>query len=213
MTFGSVSSGILPVTWTVTGSCATDSKAPQPQIFVDGVNQTLDGSFTSTNATETFNLDETRWLNGTHIICWGWQDATNKTTYSGSVVVDSAGEQCDPVTFSNGAVAMEVHNKASDIFLGDNGSPMWNGNTFTLSPTVLNTDGSAGSATYDYLIINPGGYPAIASVNSSGLVTAMASLTVDREPDTAAPHKLRPWQKPGPPRTYRVTWAPASFGL
>lgn len=175
MTFGSVSSGILPVTWTVTGSCATDSKAPQPQIFVDGVNQTLDGSFTSTNATETFNLDETRWLNGTHIICWGWQDATNKTTYSGSVVVDSAGEQCDPVTFSNGAVAMEVHNKASDIFLGDNGSPMWNGNTFTLSPTVLNTDGSAGSATYDYLIINPGGYPAIASVNSSGLVTAMAS--------------------------------------
>ena len=96
MTFGSVSSGILPVTWTVTGSCATDSKAPQPQIFVDGVNQTLDGSFTSTNATETFNLDETRWLNGTHVICWGWQDATDKTTYSGTVVVDSAGEQCDP---------------------------------------------------------------------------------------------------------------------
>lgn len=164
LSFGSVSGGQLPATLAVTGSCSGDSKAFN--FYIDGIAQPSGYGGSATASSFAVSLDETQFPNGIHNICASWSDATNFTYYptpNNSSAV--AGDPCAQVTFANGALPMEVWTAASAVYL------LTGGSTFSLAPTLYNTDGTTTSGTaFDYLSSNP----SVASVNSSGVVSPIA---------------------------------------
>src|ERR1700722_4861013 len=131
LSLGTVTSGLVVATLTITGSCAGDTKTV-PKFYIDGVDQKFGSSVSSTTAVWNATLDETGFMNGTHRITATWTDTTNQT----SSTENGAGEPGTPVTFANGALPSQVWTTCADCFL----TP---GSTVTLSPKLINTDGTA----------------------------------------------------------------------
>lgn len=136
-----VNKGILPLTWKITGSCAPDDI--KVSIFVDGITQHFNGSWGGMPSTFTAHVDETQFQNGSHNVCFSWLDKTHFTN-SGAGPIESAGEQCLPLTFSNGTLPSEVRTACRDCY-------MLLGGTQALTPVLYNTDGTTASPpAFDY---------------------------------------------------------------
>ncbi len=158
---GSLSNGYLPVTLTVNGSCATDTK--DVEFFVDGIQ--FAAYWSTTQASFTAPVDTTKWSDGVHRVCWAWQDLTNYSNISG-MLAKWAGEWCAPVTFSNTTTATETRTACSDCRL----TP---GQTVSLAPTEWNADGTQNAVSnFSYLSANT----SIATVSTSGVVTATSTM-------------------------------------
>lgn len=162
-------SGQVNITATVSGGCAGDTLSILP--FVDGVTQSAGAGVPLVANTVTRSIDTTAFTDEVHAVCLILDDSTHGTTYAATYHVNAAGEWCRNVTFANGANPMETRENTSKILLSVGG-------TFQLSPSVVNNDGTAGSPSgYVYLASQTGlvsqiGTPVVASVNSTGLVTA-----------------------------------------
>lgn len=170
--FSSAWSGTVNVTATMSGSCASDNLTIN--FYIDGIlrNSTLNvttGSF-------TIPLDTTQFSNGAHVVAATALDTTNGKTYSGALTwnVQAAGEQSNTVTFSNGAVPMEVRNTSSGS--GGGGRTLYIAPlaTATLTPKLINTDQSVASGTSFYFWSNNTN---VATVSPSG-TTSGTSATV-----------------------------------
>lgn len=165
-------SGQVNITATVSGGCAGDTLSILP--FVDGVTQSAGAGVPLVANTVTRSIDTTAFTDEVHAVCLILDDSTHGTTYAATYHVNAAGEWCRNVTFANGANPMETRENASKIYLSVGG-------TFQLSPSVVNNDGTAGSPSgYVYLASQTGlvsqiGTPVVASVNSTGLVTAVGN--------------------------------------
>ena len=155
---GSNWSGSVNVTPTVT-SCTGDSMSYR--WFVDGVPQ-YNGS-TSSNSF-TFPIDTTKFTNGSHIVGVQLWDNTHHVTYPDSHNNGRALEWTRTVTFANGSAPMELRLNAREVFLAPT-------NTFTLTCTIVNADGSTSSPTCEFYSQNT----SVCTVDAvTGLVTAVA---------------------------------------
>ncbi len=152
-------SGQVGITLTQTGACAGDSGGAST--YVDGIPQ-LGGSFSA--GTATVSVDTTEFTDAPHIVCVKTSDNPNQSTVNGTNI-NSSTDWCASITFANGASAMEVRNNAHEVFLAP-------GDTFQLSNSAVNNNGSAGSSpTYAYQSLKP----SVATVSPSGLITAVAN--------------------------------------
>src|SRR5579864_677838 len=157
-------SGQVSITPTVSGSSSGDNK--QFLWFIDGVQQ---HSQTSSLASLSISVDTTRWNNGPHVVAVRVDDmGTSCTTYSDSYE-GAIGEWSATVTFGNGATVMELWENAHEVFLAPT-------NTFTLHPSLINTDGTtASSPTFDYYSQNTAVATVGSASGSSTVVTAVAT--------------------------------------
>lgn len=156
-------SGQVNVTATVTGPCASDNISAM--FSIDGIQQGSGTSFTS--GSTLWPLDTTGFPNGAHVIGVTTSDNntahyTNYAGYSSNV----AGEFTAAVTFANGTVPAYTINNSRRIYIAPTA-------TFTLTPSLINTDGSVDSGmVFDFVSLNP----SVATVSYSG--TAATSTTV-----------------------------------
>lgn len=161
-------SGTVTFTVTVSGSnasahCGT-SGACQLNYWIDGKLVT---SQYSVSGTVTQPINTARFDNGSHFVVISLLDSTNPTGGGGGAW-DQVSQWEQPVTFANGAAAMEVRANAREIFLCTTSQTLCP-TTFTLVPTQVNTDESTSSpGTCSYSSSNT----AAATVGSStGVVT------------------------------------------
>jgi hypothetical protein len=157
--FGSTWSGTVNLGATLSGATS-----PQQTWYIDGVPVTGPA------------LDTTKFDNGPRIVAYeaidgtaGWMGTGGFANVCGStpVLVNGAlAEFARQVNFSNGATPMETRANAREIFLSI-------GQTFTLVPTVYNTDETpASSGTNAFISSNP----SAATINANtGLITAVAN--------------------------------------
>lgn len=159
-------SGHVTISLTMTGACASDNSTAN--FYIDGIPQQSSIGFTGPATSST--VDTTQFTDGVHNVCATTSDNTNGLSISGTAV-NAATDWCSPVTFANGANAMEVRNNAHEIFLAPGG-------TFQLVNSAVNNNGSSGgSPNYDYLAQLSSTGVSVATVSSSGLVTASSSHT------------------------------------
>lgn len=156
-------SGQVNVTATVTGPCASDNISAM--FSIDGIQQGGGTSFTS--GSTLWPLDTTGFPNGTHVVGVATSDnnAAHYTNYAG-YGSNVAGEFTANVIFSNGTVPAYTVTNARRIYIAPAA-------TFTLTPSLINTDRSVASGTlFDFLSINP------SAVTVSYTGTAATSTTV-----------------------------------
>ena len=157
-------SGVVNVTATATGPCASDSKTISG--FIDGISV---GSVLSTTSTAVTLPFDTRIVqDGTHVLALNVTDNTNGSSIvpaAGNSYQGAAGEWSATVTFANTTTPVEVRNAAHEVYIAPGG-------TANLACTLLEANGTAvSSPTCDYESTNT----SVATVNSSGLVTAVAN--------------------------------------
>lgn len=162
--FSSNWSGRVSVQMTLTGSGSGNSKTFT--WYLDGIPQQTDLNVAS--AIKAALIDTTQVQNGTHVVAGIVIDNAGGTTYSDNDYEGLACEFSNTIAVANGAVVSEVRNAARDIYLAPGG-------TFSLAPSVINTDGTTVSPpNFDYLMLPSLTGSTVATVNSSGLITASA---------------------------------------
>jgi len=156
--------GQVSITATLTGS---GSDSVTYYFYIDGVFQQL---ATNTSGSATVNLDTTQFTNGPHVVAVSIIDNAVVAAPDDNGSPDAvAGEWSSQVAFANGATPMETRTNAHDIYLAP-------GATFNLGGMLVNTDGSlASSAIFDYATNPSISGATAATVNSSGLITAVAN--------------------------------------
>ncbi len=154
--------GQVNVTAKVTGACTSNNLSAS--FFIDGIYQGPSKAALS-DGTITSPLDTTGFPNGSHVVAVTLNDNTNGTSYGGYNVT-AAGEFSRAVTFANGSVPAYIKTNARRMYIAPR-------ETFTLTPSLINTDGSVASgALFHFVSANP----SVATVSYTG--TASASTTV-----------------------------------
>jgi len=161
-------SGLVSVQGTLSGSGATDNSTFQ--WFVDGIPQyTITGI---TSGTSSVSVDTTQFSNGPHAVALMVTDTTGCTSYpqpGGNPITNGgAGEWSRTVTFANGAAPMEARSNAHDIYITPN-------STFTLTPSLVNTDGSTVTSPTFYYMTTSANCTVGSSTGSSTVITAGSS--------------------------------------
>jgi hypothetical protein len=153
-------SGQVSLAATITGACATDTF--QASFYIDGISQG-EQIINVTSGSVSQSLDTTQFLNGSHNVGVVLLDTTSGQSYN-----QGALEWTRTVTFANTATGAEVRSNAREIFLAPSA-------TFTLSPSLVNTDGTlASSPSFYYYDNNTSAATISASSGSSVTVTGVA---------------------------------------
>jgi len=156
---GSNWTGSVSITPTISGSGSGHSKTFN--WWIDGM---LQYSIGTSSASQAFSIYTPLFPNGSHVVAVTMSVTdSDGTCYPDTPCQDMGAEWSRVVTFANGSSAMELRANQREIFLQPT-------QTFNLSATLVNDDGSSSSPTLYFLSTNPG----ICTVNSSGLVTAVA---------------------------------------
>lgn len=153
-------SGPVSITPTISGSGSGDNKTFY--YWIDGILQFAHGT---SSASDSLSVDTTQFTNGQHIVAVTMQvQNSDGTCYSDGPCQDMATEWSGTVTFANSNAPMELRANAREIFLQPT-------QTFTVSGTIANTDGSTTTpSTLYFLSTNP----SVCTVNSTGVITAVA---------------------------------------
>jgi hypothetical protein len=157
-------SGQVSLQGTVTGSGAADNLTFG--FYIDGISQYIASNITAGTATGI--VDTTQFPNGSHVVALVVNDTSGCTTYSDGTYVGGAAEWSRTVTFANGAAAMEVRNDAHDIYMSTGG-------THTITPSLINTDGSIASNLAFYFYTPSATCSLSSSSGSSSTITAGSS--------------------------------------
>ncbi len=161
---GSVWSGKVSVSGTLSGSHA-GSDTFQWNWFIDGIPLE---QMINTSATNSVSLDTSQFANGPHVVALVTQDQGNSCTTYSDGYEGAATEWSRTVTFNNISTVMEVRENAHEVFLAPAA-------TFTLSPTLVNSDGTTGSPTFDFLSQNTAVATVSTTTGTSSVVTAVAN--------------------------------------